>query len=431
MGRPVITIATPINDENEKLVGVLSGRFNLDKMDKIMEERTGLKETGETYLINKYYRYASDPRLVAGVPIKKEIHTKGIDDCALKNEGAGLYNNYDNIPVIGSYKWMEETQLCILAEISQAEAFESINRFRNIVVTMTIIIAFFLIAFVVFISHSLIDPINQLVEGTERIGKGDLKYKINIQSKDEIGKLAESFNKMTTNLEKSQKQIIQSEKLASLGRLAAGVAHEINTPLTNISNSAQILMRKMDEDDPKKERLEVIEENIDVATKIVRGLLEFARQPKPKFEDVEIDELLTRTLKMLKYQFKNIKIDVNLDIDLPSILGDPGQLQQVFINILSNSCQAMQDGGELSIFIRKSEAFVEIEVKDTGHGIPKENISKIFDPFFTSREYGEGTGLGLFISLGIIEKHNGRIDVKSKIGKGTTVIIKLPMGKKI
>ncbi|MFQ5887587.1 MAG: ATP-binding protein [Candidatus Hydrothermarchaeales archaeon] len=429
LGRPVITIATPINNGTGELVGVLAGRINLDKMDKIMTERTGLGETGETYLINKYYRYASDPRLIAGVPIKKEIHTEAIDDCLLQKSGVGLYDNPDGVPVIGSYKWMEATQLCILAEISQAEAFESILRFQNIVVTLWIVIALFLIIFVVLLSHSLIKPIDQLVKGTERIGRGDLQYKIDIESKDEVGRLAESFNKMTKNLGESQKRLIQSEKLASLGRLAAGVAHEINSPLTNISTSAQILIRKMDEDDPKMERLKVIEENIDLATTIVRGLLDFARQPKPKFENVDINGLLLRTLKMLKYQITNVKVTKDLDPNLPSIMGDSRQLQQVFINHMVNACQAMPDGGELTISTRKEADFVEIDIKDTGHGISKENMDKIFDPFFTTREYKEGTGLGLSISHGIIERHKGRIDVKSKIGEGTTFTIKLLVGK--
>ncbi|MFQ5975374.1 MAG: ATP-binding protein [Candidatus Hydrothermarchaeales archaeon] len=428
LGRPVITLATPINDEDNKLVGVIVGRISLDEMDMIMEERSGLGKTGETYLINKFYRYASDLRLVAGIPLKKELHTKGIDDCLLQKSGVGLYENYNGVPVIGSYKWMEETQLCILAEITQAEAFESILRFRNIVLTMTIVIALFLIIFAIFLSRSLIEPINQLVRGTERIGKGDLQYKINIKSKDEVGRLAESFNNMTKNLEASQKRLVQSEKLASLGRLAAGVAHEINSPLTNISTSAQILLRKKDKSDPKTERLEVIEGNVVLATKIVRGLLDFARPPKPIFEEVEINELIVRTLKILKYQFTNIKLHVYLDKELPSIMGDSGQLQQVLINLMTNASQAMPNDGDLSVSTWRENGFVEIDIKDTGHGIAKEDMNKIFDPFFTTRKHGEGTGLGLSISHGIIQKHNGKIEVKSKIGEGTTFIIKLPVG---
>lgn len=428
LGRPVITIATPIIDDKGELAGVIVGRISLDAMDGIMEERSGLDKTGETYLINKFNRYASDLRLVAGMPLKKEIHTVGIDDCLLKKSGVGLYENYNGVPVIGSYKWMEETQLCILAEITQTEAFESILRFRNIVVTMIIVIALFLIIFAIFLSRSLIEPINQLVKGTERIGKGDLQYKINIKSKDEVGRLAESFNNMTKNLEASQKQLVQSEKLVSLGRLAAGVAHEINSPLTNISTSAQILLRKKDKSDPTTERLKVIEENVDLATKIVSGLLDFARPPKPIFEEVDINDLLVRTLKMLKYLFINIDLRVYLDKGRPSIMGDSGQLQQVFINLMTNASQAMPDGGELSVSTWMENGYIEIDIKDNGHGIAKEDMNKIFDPFFTTREHGEGTGLGLSISHGIIQKHNGKIEVKSEIGEGTTFIIKLPVG---
>jgi len=430
LGRPAITLAIPVKVENGAVVGVIAGRVNLDKMDSIMAEKAGLGETGETYLINGLYRYASDPRLVAGIPIKKELHTEGIDDCLSKKEGVGLYENYRGIPVIGSYKWMDGVKLCILAEISQKEAFESILRFQNIVMTMTIVIAFFIIVFVFFLSHSIIKPINQLVRATEQIGGGALQYKIDIDSKDEVGKLAKSFNKMTHNLEGSQKRLVHSEKMASLGRLAAGVAHEINTPLTNISTSAQILMRKMDDSDPKMERLKVVEENVNLATNIVKGLLEFSRQPKPKFEELNVNDLLIRTLKMLKYQIIKVEVIKDTDPDLPMIFGDSGQLQQVFINLIVNACQAMPKGGKLTISTKRRDDFIEIAVKDTGPGITKENMDKIFDPFFTTREYGEGTGLGLSISHGIIERHNGRIEAKSKIGGGTTFIIELPVGEK-
>jgi PAS domain S-box-containing protein len=230
-----------------------------------------------------------------------------------------------------------------------------------------------------------------------------------------------------TEREKLERQLLQSEKLASIGRLAAGVAHEISNPLTNISLYTEMLLKKAD--NPKiREKLTVIEDQVSIAASIIRNLLDFSSRIKPELEITDVNNVLRKTLQMVSFHLKNIKVTEDFNPDLPKIYADPGQLQQAFTNIIINGIQAMPDGGELRISTRFEKPCIIVSISDTGHGIAKEHIDKIFDPFFTTKGVGKGVGLGLSVSHRIIEGHEGTIEVESELGKGSTFRIKLPVG---
>lgn len=233
--------------------------------------------------------------------------------------------------------------------------------------------------------------------------------------------------KLVTERKKLEQHLSRSEKLASIGRLSAGVAHEINNPLTNISIYSQLLLKKTRGEN--KRMMGIIKSQADIAARIVKNLLEFSRQHVVKFEQTDINHLISAVLIISEHQFssKNIKVVKDLDSNSPKILADDSQLQQVFVNIMTNAIEAMPRGGNLTVSTRKANGFIEVKISDTGRGIPKEDLPKIFDPFFTTKEIGKGTGLGLSISYGIIKKHDGKISVESEVGKGTTFIIELPM----
>ncbi len=175
--------------------------------------------------------------------------------------------------------------------------------------------------------------------------------------------------------------------------------------------------------------MRIIKSQADIAAKIVKNLLEFSRQHVVKFEQTDINHLISAVLIISEHQFssKNIEVVKDLDSDSPKILADDSQLQQVFVNIITNAIEAMPSGGNLTVSTRKANGFIEVKISDIGRGIPKEDLPKIFDPFFTTKEVGKGTGLGLSISYGIIKKHDGKISVESEVGKGTTFNIELPM----
>lgn len=426
-GRPLMTIATPIRDDNGTLLGVLAGRLGLNDLDDLMRERSGLGETGETFLLNRFYYSVSDPKLKAGQALKKEIHSAGIDECISGKSVSGNYENYKNEHVFGVYRWLDKRELCIVAEMGRSEVYAPIYSLRDAIIAAVFFMTVSLLFLVPPIARTMTNPLMRLVRGAGEVGRGRLDHRIKVKTNDEIGVLSEAFNRMAEDIDTTQKQLIQSEKLASLGQLSAGVAHEINNPLANISINAQLLLQDVNDSDIRK-RLIKIEENVDRATSIVKNLLEFSRTPEfhPIFADLNI--LLAKTLDILKHETKTVTIIKELDEELPEVLADPLQLQQVFINLVTNACQAMPNGGTLTLRTRKVGNIVEVEILDTGEGISKANIPKIFDPFFTTRPVGKGTGLGLSVIYRIIETHGGHVDVKSEVGKGTSFIIKLTAG---
>ncbi len=256
---------------------------------------------------------------------------------------------------------------------------------------------------------------------------------------DELGKEAFSVGfftdlrpriEMEKQLQETHLQLVNSEKMASLGKLAAGIAHEINNPMGGILIYSSLLMEELEEGDSRRQDLERIVREATRCKEIVRSLLEFSRQTKAEMESVDINKAITDGLFFLENQalFHNIEVFKNLAPELPKVRGNPSQLKQVFVNIIVNGAEAMQGSGTLTITtgLTRDQKGIWIEFADTGEGIPRENLSKIFDPFFTTKEVGRGTGLGLSTSYGIIEDHGGRIDVKSQLGKGATFTIELP-----
>lgn len=236
-----------------------------------------------------------------------------------------------------------------------------------------------------------------------------------------------------TDRKKMEEQSYYTEKLASLGTLSAGVAHEINNPLTIILGFTDLLIEKVPPDSEQYEILKTIEKHATNAKRIVEQLLRFARHKEPKKENVNINECIEAVLSIMNNTIKlnNIQINKNLQEDLPSIIGYPEELQQVFFNIINNAVHAMTGGGVLSVSTRCKNDWIEILISDTGTGIKKEHRNKIFDPFFTTKEPGKGTGLGLWVSYNIIKEHNGVINFETKTKEesektGTTFIIKLP-----
>jgi signal transduction histidine kinase len=242
--------------------------------------------------------------------------------------------------------------------------------------------------------------------------------------------LARSFNTMVETLDETREQLIQKEKLASVGQLAAGVAHEINNPLGSVLLYADLLCNEMpEENQQQREDLQMIIREATRCKVIVNDLLNFSRQHEILSQETDLNEMLNQLAEEQSIQglYDDVKILTDLDPELGTIQADPQQLTQVFINLMSNAAEAMPEGGELLLRTRRGPmpGYVTIEVQDTGHGITEENMKKIFTPFFTTKPIGKGTGLGLAIIYGIVKMHQGQIDVKSEVGKGTNFTITL------
>ena len=251
------------------------------------------------------------------------------------------------------------------------------------------------------------------------------------QVEEEHARHARELEEAYHDLQATQRQLIQSEKLAAIGELVSGVAHELNNPLTGVWGTSQLIMRR-EIDENLREDLEVIQQEALRAVKIVQNLLSFAREHKPEKSYGSINEALERVLELRAYEMKvsGIELEVELQPDLPETWFDFHQMQQVFLNIVVNAERAMSEPhsrGKLSVKTERVDQSIHISFADDGQGITKENQTRIFDPFFTTKEVGKGTGLGLSICYGIVKEHGGRLWMESEVGKGATFTVEIPI----
>ena len=299
------------------------------------------------------------------------------------------------------------------------------------------------------LGRQICQPIGRLITASRQMPDGDLKSTIGPVQDNEIGTLQRTFIEMASNLKKRDKRIeeekenklLQSEKQASIGRLAAGVAHEINNPLTGVLTFTHLLLRRKDLPEEVTQDLQTIADSTELVRDIVKGLLDFSRQTEINPVPTDINNLIQNTIQLVGNQalVKGVLLCFNPHDNLPKKVVDKNQIESVILNMLINAIDSTEKGGhivistdlalppELKPYAKRG---LEIKISDTGCGIPPENLNKLFEPFFTTKEVGKGTGLGLAVSYGIIERHGGTIRVKSKVGEGSTFIIWLPLDTK-
>ena len=249
-----------------------------------------------------------------------------------------------------------------------------------------------------------------------------------LKMKDEMTSLQGNLAKAYNNLQDVKRQVEQSEKLASIGRLVAELTHEINNPLDGIKNCLNVLTIEKDDAELRERYIALMQEGVREIEQAVRDLLEYAKQHEFRVEPVDVNEVIRRTVLMGEYKFnkQGIRVRTNLDRHVQDVMGDSHHLQQVFFNIIFNAIDAMPNGGVLTVESRKENDYAAVEITDSGTGIPKKDMEKIFRPFYTTKKIGEGTGLGLPISDGIVKRHSGKMYVYSYVNMGTTFRIILP-----
>jgi len=316
-----------------------------------------------------------------------------------------------------------------------------------------------------FFVHRLVYlPLRDLEGGAQRLSTGNLDQPIPVRSDDEFGKLASLFNGMTDALRNSRQQLrewgrtleqkvesrtqelrlaqaetMRGEKLASVGLLASGVAHELNNPLTGILTFSHLLRRKMPDKSADAEDMDLVIRETKRCAAIIKRLLDFAREKLPEKKFTDLNQVIDDTVRIVEQpaHLRDIEITLDLDRTLPPIWIDADQIKQVIMNMVVNAQHAVEEKGSIAISTRRSsdprapatepKPMVAISIVDTGCGIPEANLQRIFDPFFTSKDVGKGTGLGLSVSHGIVEAHGGLIEVESKVGEGSTFRVFLPL----
>jgi signal transduction histidine kinase len=251
------------------------------------------------------------------------------------------------------------------------------------------------------------------------------------KSGNRIGRLI-LFDDVTQRM-RLEEQVFQNEKLTSLGLLAAGVAHEVNTPLAVISNYIQMLAKQLPAGDPRQQLIEKVVKQTFRASEIVNNLLNFSRTGAAEFTEVNLNAVVEEVLTLVAHPFRTGQVQVtrNLQQELPAVLGSNNKLQQVFLNLFLNARDAMPSGGIVEIRTAAHNGSVEVEIIDSGSGIAREDLNRIFDPFFTTKSSGRGTGLGLSVSYGIVKEHAGKVDVRSTPGKGTSFRLEFPVARKV
>jgi two-component system NtrC family sensor kinase len=296
-------------------------------------------------------------------------------------------------------------------------------------------------------------PIAQLMDGIKNLSKGNLDTQIDLKRGDEFSALARTFNRLAINLKTAQEKIIQeaenrlqlerelrqSEKLAIVGQLASGLAHDIGTPLNIISGRAELIKRRLEEKEEAQKDLNIIVQQTERIAKIIQQLLGFVRKKRPEQKALNVGLLLETTLEFFDYliQKQGIRVVKEVETPLPPVIGDLDQLNQVFSNLFLNAIQAMSQGGTLRLSVspkwiskeglnESERLYIEVGIEDTGVGMAKDVLEKIFNPFFTTKEEDKGTGLGLTVSQGIVEDHEGWIDVESEVGTGSVFKVYLP-----
>lgn len=298
-----------------------------------------------------------------------------------------------------------------------------------------------------FLEGRIMRPIHRLIKASVQVSQGNLSPEIGPTSRDEIGILQKTFTDMLKSLhERDMKQkaeseirLLQSEKQASIGKLAAGVAHEINNPLTGVLTFTHLLLRRKDIGEDVRTDLQNIANATERVRKIVKGLLDFSRQTKLDPEPLDVNRLVRSAISLVENQalVRGVSLACEPGEDLPMLTVDRGQFESVMLNLIINALDATEPGGKITIStglsVSPSESHrrgVEITVTDTGCGIPPEHLDKLFDPFFSTKEVGQGTGLGLAVSYGIVERHGGTIHVRSEVGRGSTFTVWLPVDER-
>ncbi len=385
-----------LNRERENLIRSM-GKENYDRF---------IKNTGE---------YSSSMEALRKNPLKKE----------------------ENLALQGKIRGTGQNLLVLADQLIAGERREINQRLQRMISfpMLNLVVLVLLLGFVVFfIGEKIVRPLARITRESEAIAQGIFHGKISQllgNTDNEICRLTAALNRMMTELESRQEQLVQSRKIAAVGTLTSGIAHEINNPINNIVLTLETLAEDNQTLSPE-ERLQLYQEALDQADRasdIVKNLLEFSRANHPRREEVSLEELIDKTIRLLNNEFKvhRIKIDKEIKWLFPKLLLDKSGLQQVLVNLLLNSIQAMPGGGKLSIILDRVNNEARIDIVDTGPGIPAENLGRIFDPFFSTKK--GGTGLGLSVSYNILQNQGGRIEVQSTEGRGTTFSLYLPFSE--
>ncbi len=415
------------------------------------------QKTGQTAVF-----YGRDGRAIAPVPTDAvpeiNLRVRKVIESKLPKETVEKTNKREAY-VLRSPLWTGRGLVAGAVEL-RVDLHDALNRrswLRPVLIIAGGLMALFVLIIALYANRSMGQPIARLMDGMDAVIRGDLTHTIPLDRNDEIGRIAYRFNEMTARLRAAQDEIRssaaaklslegslrRSEKLATIGQLSAEIAHEVGTPLNVIGGRARTLTRKADQPAVVRKNAEIIATQVTRITKIIQQVLDLARAPAQKRESVDLLKVVDDALAFLEYQLAQAEVDITRHYPEEALCveADPDGMQQIVLNLLLNALQAMPTGGQLivraehthrrkgGLDLAPPQNYAALDVQDSGVGIPEENRGKVFDPFFSTKAKGEGTGLGLTVVHGIVKAHDGWIDVSSPDEGGTTFSVFLPLAE--
>ena len=446
--QPVMTVASPLQDRQGKVIAVLAGRYNLADLSEIMAQRSPMKKTEDSYLVNTFNFFVTETRFGNNFALKKSVHTEGVIAGLKQQNGVGLYTNYRGAPVIGAYHWMPERELCLITEIEQAEAFEPIDALRKSLILTGVFIALMAALLGGFSARTIIRPLRRLVRETEKIGSGHLEYKIQVSGKDEVGDLSRSFAQMVGRLkdtlvsrdilavevaERERAEASLRDKNGEMEHFIYRVSHDLKSPQVTAVTFLEYLKKDIASHDFERVGKDIgyIQGAVEKMGQLLNELLELSRIGRVVRTpaSVSFQDLVGEALSMVAGHIALQKVDLRVGAADVVLHGDASRLSEIWQNLVENAIKYMGDqslpcieigaerrGGEMTFFVR-----------DNGMGIEVRDQAKIFDLFEKLNSGSEGTGLGLAMVKRIVEMYAGRVWVESEgAGQGSCFWFTLP-----
>jgi signal transduction histidine kinase len=435
---PTFTLAVTLQENGRAVSGMTAAAvIRLDGLQRLAE-RSKVFTTFIADYRGNLLAHTDLQQIVKRRPVTWVRTIKGIQNRRV--HGTTLEYTDKGEAMVGGLAQIEISDLIAGVEIPKAAAYLTARELLNSLIIVSFALLILSAVLSLFGSRLITRRLEHLSKATEIVAKGQFNVKLEASSSDEIGELADSFNKMASELDSREKALqdaqsalVQSEKMAAFGQLGAGIAHEIKNPLAGILGLAQLTKRKMNKNEPAYKNMEIIEKETNRCTTIIQNLLKFARQEKVDYGPVDLNQVARDAMAIVEHQLEMNKVKLSADLmeNLPIISGNANQIQQVLINLMINAQQAMDGSrGEVTVSsLAGGNGHVELKVSDNGPGMPEEVRAKIFEPFFTTKPVGKGTGLGLSVSYGIIQEHKGEIRVDSRLDEGTTFAMTFPVGE--
>jgi signal transduction histidine kinase len=422
---------------------------SLGTLDPLLTDRTGLGDTGEAYLVNGEGKIVTQSRYLSREETaKQKFETVGIVSALDRKDGISIYRNYMGREVVGAYRWLPRYHSALLVEMGKDEILAPVKVIRIAVLSTAALVSLICMLASFLLSRQVSRPISQMAEAACMMAEGSLEQRISYSRHDEIGTLSQSFNSMAEDLsalidslqqkeislqkaydelKQAQGQLIQSEKMAAIGELVASVVHEMRNPLSSVKLNFQIIGRSLDRGGPLREHYSIGLGQIAQLEKMLSNLLDYSKPITLEKIPFRLETVLADCIQQLQSSLEGCSIEFETHGPVPDVVGDPEQIRQVFANLIRNGIESAGADGKVKVRINAAadgNGGVVVEVRDNGCGISQQDMKRIFQPFFTTRE--KGTGLGLSVVKKIMESHGFGIFISSEEGSGTVVVLSFP-----